>query len=187
MDDLFETPPSPAPGFRYEADLVSKAAQIALIADIKNLPLQAFDFHGFKAKRRVISYGWRYDFSSARLVKIDTIPEWLLPLREAVAKFAGSLSEDFAQVLISEYAPGAGIGWHKDKAVFDKIVGVSLGAACQLRLRQESGDGKWRRAQQEIMPGSMYLLEADVRTNWEHSIAPVALLRYSITFRTLQG
>ncbi len=187
MDDLFDTEPSIAPGFRYEPDLVSEAGQIALTEEIKSLPLQAFDFHGFKAKRRVVSYGWRYDFSSARLIQIDPIPDWLFPLREAVAKFAGAGAEAFVQVLVSEYAPGAGIGWHKDKAVFEKIVGVSLGAACQLRLRQESGDGKWMRAQQEIMPGSMYLLEGDVRTNWEHSIAPVALLRYSITFRTLRN
>src|SRR3954464_8270312 len=136
MDDLFDTEPSIAPGFCYEPDLVSEGAQTALIDKIKSLPLQAFDFHGFKAKRRVISYGWRYDFSSARVVEIDPIPNWLFSLREAVSKFARADAEAFAQVLVSEYAPGAGIGWHKDKSVFDKIVGVSLGAACQLRLRQ---------------------------------------------------
>lgn len=187
MDDLFETPPAPAPGFRYEPGLVSEAAQIALIEEIKSLPLQAFDFHGFKANRRVISYGWRYDFSSARLVEIEPIPEWLFPLREAVAQFAGGRAPDFAHVMISEYAPGAGIGWHKDKAVFDRIVGVSLAAACPLRLRKATGDRKWQRAQQQLMPRSMYLLSGEVRTEWEHSIAPVALLRYSLTFRTLKA
>jgi len=53
-----------------------------LIEQIKQLPLQAFDFHGFKANRRVISYGWRYDFTYARLVEINQIPEWLFPLRK---------------------------------------------------------------------------------------------------------
>lgn len=187
MDDLFETPPSLAPGFRYEPDLLSEVAQNALIAEVKNLPLKAFDFHGFKANRRVISYGWRYDFSSQRLAQIEPVPEWLLPLREVVAQFAGGPAEDFAQVLISEYAPGAGIGWHKDKAVFDRIVGVSLAAACPLRLRKATGDGKWKRAQQELMPRSMYLLAGEAKTDWEHSIAPVALLRYSLTFRTVKG
>jgi alkylated DNA repair dioxygenase AlkB len=187
MEDLFDTAPAIAPGFRYMADLVSEAAQLALIEEIRSLPLQAFDFHGFKANRRVISYGWRYDFSSARLVEIDPMPEWLFPLREAVGYFAGGRADDFAHVLISEYAPGAGIGWHKDKGVFDRIVGVSLGTACPLRLRKAIGDGKWLRAQQEISPGSMYLLEGEVRTDWEHSIAPVAMLRYSLTFRTLRA
>jgi len=81
------------------------------VEEIKALPLQAFDFHGFKANRRVISYGWRYDFTSARLIAIDPIPGWLLPVREAIAQFAGDAAEDYVHVLISEYAPGAGIGW----------------------------------------------------------------------------
>jgi alkylated DNA repair dioxygenase AlkB len=187
MDDLFHTVSPVAPGFRYEADLVSEAAQIALVDEIKKLPLHAFDFHGFKANRRVISYGWRYDFTSARLVQIDPIPEWLFPLRETVARFARIGAEEFAHVLISEYAPGAGIGWHKDKAVFDKIAGVSLGASCPLRLRKAKGDGKWIRAQQELAPGSMYLLGGEARTEWEHSIAPVEALRYSLTWRTLRS
>ena len=186
MDDLFDTAPPVVPGFRYEAGLISEAAQVALIDEIKNLPLQAFDFHGFKANRRVVSYGWRYDFSSARLVQIEPIPTWLHPLREAVAQFAGGVAEDFAHVLISEYAPGAGIGRHKDKAVFDRIVGVSLGTSCPLRLRRPAGDGKWKRAEQQLITGSMNLISGEVRSEWEHSIAPVALLRYSLTFRTLK-
>jgi alkylated DNA repair dioxygenase AlkB len=186
MDDLFDTAPTIAPGFDYKADVVAVAAQFALIDEIRQLPLQAFDFHGFKANRRVISYGWRYDFSSARLVEIEPIPQWLFPLRELVGQFAKSPGEDFAQVLISEYAPGAGIGWHKDKAVFDRIVGVSLGAPCPLRLRQRrSPRAKWRRVEQYLEPGSMYLLSREARTEWEHSIAPVQALRYSLTFRTL--
>ena len=184
MDDLFDTRPI-APGFDYRADLVAAAAQVALIEEIRELPLQAFDFHGFKANRRVISYGWRYDFTSARLLEIEQIPEWLFPLREVVGQFARSPAEDFVQVLISEYAPGAGIGWHKDKAVFDRIVGVSLAAPCPLRLRQQVAEGKWRRAEQDLEPGSMYLLNGEARTGWEHSIAPVQALRYSLTFRTL--
>jgi alkylated DNA repair dioxygenase AlkB len=186
QSDLFQQDSTLPHGFRYEADLVSEAAQSALIDEIKNLPLQAFDFHGFKANRRVISFGWRYDFSSQRLQEIEPIPEWLLPLRAAVAQFAGDAAEDYAHVLVSEYAPGAGIGWHKDKATFDRIVGVSLRAACGLRLRKMIGEGKWLRAEQQLQPGSMYLLTGEARSTWEHSIAPVQELRYSLTFRTLK-
>src|SRR5690242_16989631 len=118
MADLFGEADLFPRGCAYESEVVADAAQEALVAEIKQLPLQAFDFHGFKANRRVVSYGWRYDFSTERLQPIDDIPEWLLPLREAVAQFAGGAASDFVQVLISEYAPGAGIGWHKDKGVF---------------------------------------------------------------------
>ena len=184
MDNLFDIGPI-APGFDYRADLVAAEAQVALIDQIKRLPLQAFDFHGLKANRRVISYGWRYDFTSARLLEIEKSPKWLFPLREVVGQFARSPAEDFAQVLISEYAPGAGIGWHKDKAVFDRIVGVSLGAPSPLRLRRTVSAGKWQRAEQHLEPGSMYLLGGEARTEWQHRIAPVQALRYSLTFRTL--
>jgi len=184
MDDLFNAGPI-VPGFDYKADLLAAAAQEALIDGIENLSLQPFDFHGLKANRRVVSYGWRYDFSSARLLEIEPIPEWLLPLREVVGQFAKSPAEDFAQVLISEYAPGAGIGWHKDKVVFDRIVGVSLGASCPLRLRRQVAKGKWRRAEQYLEPCSLYLLSGEARIECEHSIAPVLALRYSFTFRTL--
>jgi alkylated DNA repair dioxygenase AlkB len=185
-DDLFQEQSSFPPGFRYEADLIADAAQNAFIEQIKDLPLQSFDFYGFKANRRVISYGWRYDFTTARLMPIEPIPEWVFPLREAVAQFSGGDAEEFAHVLISEYAPGAGIGWHKDKAVFDRIVGVSLGTSCPLRLRKTVTDGKWQRAEQVLEPRSMYLLSGEVRAEWEHSIAPVQVLRYSLTFRTLR-
>ncbi len=182
--DLFQEAPSAPGGFRYEPELVAEAAQAALIDEIHKLPLQAFDFHGYKANRRVISFGWRYDFSAAKLVPIEPMPQWLLPLRSAVAQFAETPDTDFEHVLISEYAPGAGIGWHRDKAVFDLIVGVSLGAPCSLRFRNLTAPRKWQRTEQVVEPGSMYLLTGEARTAWEHSIAPVSELRYSLTFRT---
>jgi len=54
-------------------------------------------------------------------------------------------------VLINEYRPGAGIGWHRDKAQFDEVVGVSLLApCCQRRSNNASLSGakmhqRWRR------------------------------------------
>jgi alkylated DNA repair dioxygenase AlkB len=148
--------------------------------------LEPFDFHGFKANRRVTSYGWRYDFDSARLVSSNPIPDWLLPVRKLATEFAGLGSDEFRQVLISEYSPGAGIGWHKDKAVYDKIVGVSLGSVCTLRFRRPTGgDGKWHRYSLPVTPGSFYLLSGDARAVWEHSIPAVTALRYSLTFRSL--
>ena len=47
------------------------------------LPFQAFDFHGFKGNRRIVSYGGRYDFSASRLEAAEPIPDFLLPARAA--------------------------------------------------------------------------------------------------------
>lgn len=94
--------------------------------------------------------------------------------------------EELQHVLVTEYSAGAGIGWHRDKAVFDEVVGVSLLAQCVLRLRRKAGERKWERANVTAEPRSAYLLSGPARSDWEHSIPPLDSLRYSITFRNLR-
>lgn len=52
-----------APGFRYQADIISEDDERALLHPIKDLPFREFEFQGFTAKRRVVSFDWRYDFN----------------------------------------------------------------------------------------------------------------------------
>jgi len=85
-------------------------------------------------------------------------------------------------VLVTEYSPGAGIGWHKDRPEFEEVIGVSLLSPCLFRLRRKRGNG-WERASIELQPRSAYLLSGSARTDWQHSIPPVDKLRYSVTFR----
>ena len=170
-------------GFRYQPDVISAVEEAALVRQIEGLPFKEFEFHGFLGKRRVVSFGWRYDFSDRELQKADDIPEFLQPLRERASRFAGLGPADFQHVLVTEYAPGAAIGWHKDKAVFDKVVGISLASASRFRFRRKVGN-KWERAAITIEPRSAYLLAGPSRTEWEHSIPPVEQLRYSITLRS---
>jgi alkylated DNA repair dioxygenase AlkB len=183
--DLFAgTAPTLPDGFRYEPDIVSEDLQLELLREISRLPLKPFEFHGFEGKRRVLSYGWRYDFETERMRRTEEIPPFLLPVRDVAAAFAGMEAERLQQALVSEYAPGAPIGWHKDKHVFGRVVGISLLSPCTFRLRRRR-DGKRQRASVLVEPGSAYLLSGEARTEWEHSIPPVQQLRYSITFREL--
>ena len=131
------------------------------------------------------SFGWHYDFEARTLRKADDIPPFLLALRAPAAAFAGLPPEALQHVLVTEYGPGAAIGWHRDKAVFGEVVGVSLLAPCVFRLRRADGDG-WERVNLVAEPRSAYLLSGAARTEWEHSIPPVEALRYSITFRNLR-
>src|SRR5687767_15536168 len=108
-------------GFRYRPELISSAQEAAVVARMRELPFREFEFHGFLGKRRVVSFGWQYDYSGGGLRKAEHIPEFLLELRARSAAFANQNVEAFQQVLVTEYGPGAGIGWHRDKAVFGEV------------------------------------------------------------------
>jgi alkylated DNA repair dioxygenase AlkB len=181
-------------GLRYQQELIQPADEDALVKHLQELPFQAFDFHGFKGKRRVVSFGWRYDYSGSQLRKADEIPGFLLPLRTRVASFADLKPTELQHVLVTEYEPGTGIGWHRDKAVFGQVIGVSLLSPCVLRFRRkvnESSSAEGRRRQWERVnlfaePCSAYLLSGSARLEWEHSILRVDALRYAITFRSVR-
>ena len=172
-------------GFRYQPELISREDEETLVTHVRELPFREFEFHGYTGKRRVVSFGWKYDFSGEKLRKADDIPQFLLPLRAVAASFANLEAEAFQHALVTEYGPGAGIGWHRDKAVFGEVVGVSLLAPCTLRFRRKAG-AKWDRVNVFAEPRSAYHLTGAARSNWEHSILRVNTLRYSITFRTMR-
>lgn len=173
-------------GFKYRPELIGPADEYSLLARVRELPFRDFEFHGYTGKRRVISFGWHYDFSGRRLQKADDIPEYLLPLRAAAAAFTDLEPEEYQHVLITEYGPGAGIGWHRDKSVFGEVVGISLLSPCVFRMRRVRSKKKWERVNLVVEPRSAYLLSGPARTEWEHSIPQMEALRYSITFRNLR-
>jgi alkylated DNA repair dioxygenase AlkB len=180
-----DAPGAPAfpDGFAYQDDLIEPAAEAELLARIRALPFREFEFQGFTGRRRVVSFGWRYDFNTHRLEAAEPIPEFLGAVRDAAASFAAVHPGALEQALVTEYGAGAAIGWHRDRAVFGDVVGVSLLSACTFRLRRQTDDG-WERVSLTARPRSVYLLRGIVRTEWEHSIPAVETLRYSITFRT---
>jgi alkylated DNA repair dioxygenase AlkB len=182
---LFDTPPALPDGFRYSPDVVAPADEATLLEHIRELPFRDFEFHGYTGKRRVVSFGWHYDFNERVLRKADDIPDFLLTLRETAARFAGMDATRLQHVLVTEYGAGAGIGWHRDKSVFGEVVGISLLTPCTFRLRRKLGDG-WERRSVIAEPRSAYLLSGAARTEWEHSIPAVDALRYSVTYRNLR-
>lgn len=177
--------PAMPDGFRYQPELIGAGDERALVARLRALPLREFEFHGYTGKRRVVSFGWRYDFAGAQLRQAEPIPAFLLDLREVAAGFAALDPAALQQVLVTGYGPGAGIGWHRDKAVFDQVVGISLLSPCVFRFRR-AADQRWERAKQRLAPRSAYLLRGPARSEWEHSIPAVEALRYSVTFRSLR-
>ena len=182
---LFKEPATLPEGFRYQPDLLTEAEESALLARLPHLPFKEFEFHGFLGKRRVVSFGRRYDFSQAKLMPAEPIPDFLLSLRDEAAQFAGLSAASLAHVLVTEYTAGAAIGWHKDRRDFGDVIGISLASPTIFRFRRKTGT-TWQRASLTLAPRSVYLLHGASRSEWEHSIPPVDTLRYSITFRSLK-
>jgi len=182
---LLDSGPTLLEGFKYQLDLVSAAEEQGLLEHVQALPVKEFEFQGFVGKRRTISFGWHYDFNERTLRNAEPIPAFLLPLRETAAGFAGLSADQLQQALVIEYGAGASIGWHRDKAVFGDVVGISLLSRCRFRFRRKVGTS-WERASLIAEPRSAYLLRGPSRTEWEHSIPAVDALRYSITFRSLR-
>ena len=182
---LFQAQADLPDGFRYQADFISSREERELVECLASLPFKEFEFQQFVGKRRVVSYGWQYRFDGSGLKQADDMPRFLLPLRSRAAAFAGMRAEALQHVLLTEYPPGATIGWHKDRSVFGETIGISLLSPCRFRFRRRQGNG-WERRSLSAEPRSAYLLAGASRTDWEHSIPEVEALRYSITFRNLK-
>jgi len=170
-------------GLGHVETFISPEVERELIGHVSALPLQPFQFGVFEGKRRVASFGFRYDYTLQRLQPAEPIPARLEPLIEQVEEYGGPGTQ-IAQVLCTEYDVGVGIGWHRDKPHFERIFGLSLGSSCKFRFRRKVDD-RWQRYTLEAAPRSLYLMSGESRRIWEHSIPAVEAPRYSITFRTM--
>ncbi len=183
--DLFKGVSSFPSGFRYQPELISGAEERRLLQEMEKLHFKPFEFQGFIGKRLIVSFGWRYDFNGGGLQKTEDVPDFLLSIRNAAAALANMDPSRLQQVLLTQYPPGAAIGWHTDRSIFGQVVGISLHSACTFRFRKQAGT-KWERCSLVAEPRSAYLLDGASRTEWEHSIPAVEALRYSVTFRNLR-
>ena len=172
-------------GFSYFDEAISPDDEKHLLTRLAELQFTNFQFRGFEGRRRVVSFCWRYDFNSHKVLAAEPIPPFLFGTYRKVQASSGLFLRNLQQVLVTEYAPGAPIGWHRDRPVFDEIMGLSLASPCLFRLRKSLGNGKWERITIPLAPRSVYFLKGTVRREWEHSIPPVEAVRYSITFRNV--
>jgi DNA oxidative demethylase len=172
-------------GFLYYPDILRVDEETALAARVRNIEFSAVEMRGQIARRRTAHFGWIYGYESWRITPGPPLPEFLLPLRERVAGLAGVDAAALAEILVTEYPAGAAIGWHRDAPQFGLVIGVSLLSACRMRFQRSRGASRETRAV-TLEPRSAYVLTAEARQQWQHSIPPMRALRYSVTFRTLR-
>lgn len=185
--ELFARPLCVPEGFVYQSDFLNAAEESELLQAISRLPLEEASYKQWTAKRRIISYGGRYDFSHNRLHPAEPIPPFLDFLRQRISEWTHVPALHFRHALIAEYRPGTQLGWHRDVPEFEIVVGVSLVGPARMRFRPyPPAKGRARAALLlELQPRSAYSMRGVARWQWQHAISPTKALRYAITFRTL--
>ena len=188
MDMLFPDERKLPQGFHYYPDFIDTNEEQFLLHEISNTALHTFLFQGYEAKRRVASFGYDYSFDRRSLSKGKDIPVAFGGLIDKVATQAGLHKQDFAELLITEYPVGSVINWHRDAPPFDVIAGISLASDCIFRLRPHEKSKQTRTSVTpiEVKRRSLYVIQGEARTDWQHSTMPVKAVRYSITLRTLR-
>ena len=187
---LFGAPPQggstlPA-GWDYRDNFIAADEEALLIEAIAALPLQETVYHGYKARRRVARFGLAYDLDEQSARPAPPLPAIFEPLRLRAAAWIGKPAAALVAVLVAEYRPGVPLGWHRDAPDFETVVGVSLAGPARMRFRRYPPvqPKKADVVSLELVPRSAYVLRAEARWAWQHSVAPTPALRYSITLRT---
>ena len=180
-------------GFQYRQDFITSDEEAALADEIARVEFSTFEMRGVVARRRVAFFGRSYDAGGA---STPPMPEFLMPLRGAIAAWAKLDPDAFAMALINEYRPGAPIGWHRDAPQYGIVAGVSLLSSCRMKFRpyvrpgaRASAQGARRIATHVMLleRRSAYVMTGESRNAYEHHIPAASALRYSITFRTLRS
>lgn len=186
--ELFAEPHELAiPGLRYQTNFLTAAEERALLDSIRGIELREAQYRQWRAHRRTISYGGKYDFTANQLLPAEPVPPFLFALRARVAAWSGIDAAQFNHALIAEYRTGTQLGWHRDVPNFESVVGISLAGAARLRFRPYPPRVGQRQAAFaiELAPRSIYSMQASARWDWQHALSPTKTLRYSITMRTL--
>lgn len=187
--DLFAVQQDLPNGLSYLPDFISRAEERALLAAVQALEFREARYKTYSARRRVVRFGSELlldaEDEESDFPRI-LFPPFLAALRDRVARWLELPAADFEHGLVTEYRPGTPLGWHRDAPHFEIIAGVSLADHCDMRFKPFGGTAR-DTLLLPLAPRSAYVMRGDIRWQWQHGIAPVKSLRYSITMRTLRA
>ena len=180
-------------GYRYISEFLSQDEAEALYRWLDSRPPEVWMRD---LSRRVIHYGWRYDYTSRRVspdLYIGPLPERCAVLAERLHRETDTFPEIPNQVIVNEYEPGQGIAMHTDHHGFGPTVAmISLGDAWSMDFLHERTGRKQTRV---LDVGSALVLSDEARREWRHGIAKRKKepdgrrrsTRISLTFRTVHS
>jgi alkylated DNA repair dioxygenase AlkB len=171
-------------GWTYRDELIDAAEEQALLSTMAAWPLAPAKYKDYTARRKVLSFGGSFDYSTNTLQPGEPIPAALAPLRARVAHWAGLAPEVFTHALVAYYAPGTPLGWHRDVPDFELVAGVSLGGMARMEFRRYPPVPRSDTLHADLSPRSAYLMRGAARWDWQHRIQATETERWSITFRT---
>jgi DNA oxidative demethylase len=112
-------------GLVYLPDFVTDEEEAALVEELDRLEFDEIRMRGRTAKRTVRHFGVDYDYDRASVSATEPLPESFDWLRDRAATLVERTPDELAEVLVTRYPPGAGIGWHRDAPMFGEVIGIS--------------------------------------------------------------
>ena len=182
---LLDTGLSLPQGLVYKPEFITPEEEWKLLAYSDTLPFKQSRLRGYTAKRRYLHFGCEYDYQNDSFISGEPLPKFLTPITRRIAKWLDIPRFRIAEALFLEYTPGSAIGWHVDRERFEHIIGVSFGGWCTMRFRKDLKRERDKILKLELEPRSAYIMQNEIRWQWQHSVPPTKTHRYSITFRTL--
>lgn len=131
--------------------------------------------------RKVVQYGYSYQYDRSILMKTHDIPDILKKLAEKIMLHF-NVMQPFDQIIINRYLPNQIISKHIDNVKYfgPEIACISLGATRKMLFT--NGNFEYQFYPTE---GSVYIMKDDARYRWEHEIVGKSGTRYSVTFRSI--
>ncbi len=156
-DDHEEKRNIPA-GLSYQADAIDAEIAAEILAGLDASPFWTTVTPTANA-RRVIHYGYRYDYART------SAPMPTTPIPPCLQQLAPMHD----QLIINEYKPGQGIAPHIDhpQQFGDTITCYTLGAGVTMDFTHPDG----REYSLWVAPNSKYVMTGEARYAWRHSIA----------------
>ena len=120
-------------GLMYVTGFLTEAEEHDVLGLLATFELHPYVLHDTPSRRLVRSFGLALVTGAYDAGPAAPVPAELAWLRDRCAALMGREPGELADLLVTRYPPGAGIGWHRDAPQFGDVGGISLQAACRMR------------------------------------------------------